>query len=148
VGSGGRARLFAFLAAGVSLTSVLVVGMVLVGRAPNPTVSEGIESRVVETASNSQGTDCLPQKARYSPPPVQTPEFAAFVDRNARGRVTPDITSRIPRIRDDEDVPAVVSVLLDTEDDDTVRNEAANLLRRSEYPALTDDLLRGRQKIT
>ncbi len=83
-----------------------------------------------------------PEKVAYSAPPTAAPEIAAFVDRNAEGRVTADITSRIPRIRHDDDIPAVVSVLLDTEDDDTVRNEAANLLRRSGHSGLTDDLLR------
>jgi HEAT repeat protein len=64
------------------------------------------------------------------------------VDRNTEERVSADITSSIPRIRRDEDIPAVVSVLLDAKDDDTVRNEAVSLLRRSGYPRLTDDLVK------
>jgi HEAT repeat protein len=39
------------------------------------------------------------------------------------------------------DVP-VIAALLDSTGDDTVRNEAANLLRRSGYEGLTDDLTR------
>jgi HEAT repeat protein len=83
-----------------------------------------------------------PEETRYSVPDTKALELAAFVDRNAKERVTADITSRIPRIRHEKDMPAVVSVLLDTKDDDTVRNEAVNLLRRSEYPGLTDDLIK------
>ena len=77
----------------------------------------------------------------YAPPAVESPELASFVDREAGDRVPADITSRIPRVRHEEDIPTVVSVLLDTGDDDTVRNEAANLLRRSGYEGLTDDLI-------
>ncbi len=73
--------------------------------------------------------------------PPRDQALAALVDRRATPRITPDITSRIPRVSRKE-IPSVVSVLLDTEDHDAVRNEAANLLRRSGHEGLTDDLVR------
>jgi HEAT repeat protein len=87
----------------------------------------------------TEGNSAPPE---YFPATTRDPSLAALVDRDAEDRVSADITSRIPRIRHDEDIPAVVSVLLDTKDDDAVRNEAANLLRRSDYPRLTDDLIK------
>jgi len=54
--------------------------------------------------------------------------------------VTADISSRLPRIQHKEDTDAVRTVLLDSKDNDTVRHEAAELLRRSGYDT-TDDLV-------
>ncbi len=85
----------------------------------------------------TESESALPE---YVPPTTRDPSLAALVDRDAEERVSADITSRIPRIRHEEDTPAVVSVLLDTTDDDTVRNEAANLLLRSGYSGLIEDL--------
>jgi HEAT repeat protein len=84
----------------------------------------------------------LPVPAKYVPPVVHNPALAAFVNRESQDeRVTADIHVRLPKVEHPDDVKAVVSVLLDTQDDDTVRHEAANLLRRSNYPGLTADLL-------
>ncbi len=77
----------------------------------------------------------------YVPPATRDAAVGRFVDRRAKDRVTPDITSRMPKLRHKEDVRAVAFVLRDTTDDDTVRNEAANLLRRSSYAGLGDDLI-------
>jgi len=97
---------------------------------------------VQSTLSGSNVAAADPVEAPYSTPSTMAPELAALVNRNAQDRVTGDITSKIPRIRNEEDVSAVVYVLLDTQDDDTVRNEAANLLRRSGYEGLTGDLIK------
>jgi len=71
------------------------------------------------------------------------PELASFVDRRSTApRVTADQPTRLRRVKYPQDFPAVVSVLLDTSDDDTVRHEAAELLRRSGYPGLTDVLIK------
>ena len=78
----------------------------------------------------------------YVPPSTHNPELARFVNREAEGRVTPDLSTRLPKVQHPDDVKAVVSVLLDTQDDDTVRHEAASLLHRSNYAGLTDDLLK------
>jgi hypothetical protein len=76
------------------------------------------------------------------PPRTRDPRLGAFVDKNAPGRVAADMTTLYPRIRHEQDVAAVVSVLLDTTDNDTVRHEAANLLRRSGHKGLTDELIK------
>lgn len=55
-------------------------------------------------------------------------------------RVTPDQPSRLPRVKNAEDLAAVAAVLRDPGDDDTVRHEAAELLRRSGYTGIVDDL--------
>ena len=82
----------------------------------------------------------------YSPPP-SSPALAAFVNREARTkRVTPDFSARFPQVTRQEDVDAVVAVLRDTKDSDTVRNEAANLLARSGYDGLVDDLIQILQR--
>ena len=79
----------------------------------------------------------------YTPPEVADSRLAAFVDRESEEfRVTSDISTRIPKAIDSGDIEAISTVLTDTKDDDTVRNEAANLLRRSGYPQLTDDLIK------
>ena len=70
------------------------------------------------------------------------PDLVSFLDTSAQERVPVDITTSLQRIRFEEDIPLVVSVLMDSEEDDTVRNEAANLLRRSGYKGITDTLIR------
>lgn len=78
----------------------------------------------------------------YQPPRVEDPALGILVDRRLtlNERVPPDITSRIPTIRSQADLPVLVGVLKDPTDLDTVRNEIANLLHRTEYPGLRDAL--------
>ena len=61
-----------------------------------------------------------PEKG-YTAPKVTDPRLAPLADRNAAigQRVTPDITSRIPRVEHPEDYPPLVAVLLDPKDSDT-----------------------------
>ena len=70
--------------------------------------------------------------------------LARLVDRRAKESEQnfPDMTSRFPAVTDPIDQAALAKVLEDAHDDDTVRNEVANLLRRSNYPGLDDSLLR------
>jgi len=100
-----------------------------------------MERTAMPAAAGNRPQEDERRKERYSPACTKAPQLAKLVDRNAKERVTPDITFRIPRIRHKEDVAAVVAVLKDSQDDETVRNEAANLLRRSDYRRLTDDLV-------
>lgn len=51
-------------------------------------------------------------------------------------RVPDDISTRIPNVANAEDIAPLVKCLMDVEDDDTARNEAANLLARSHYSGL------------
>jgi HEAT repeat protein len=54
--------------------------------------------------------------------------------------VNPDVNSGVPKVEHPEDYLLLVSVLNDASDDDTARNEVANLLQRSKYPRLADAL--------
>lgn len=70
-----------------------------------------------------------------------SPALANFLDSTAKNRVTSDISERIPMVTDPDQVAAVVEMLRDATEDDTVRNEAMNLLRRSGYARLSECLL-------
>ncbi len=98
------------------------------------------ESRLVSNARDAASDENPPANLNNVPLTTKDPRLTAFVDRDALSRVTGDITPRIPRVRFEEDMPAVVSVLMDTDDSDTARNEAANLLLRSGYDGLIADL--------
>jgi HEAT repeat protein len=56
-------------------------------------------------------------------------------------RLTADFTSLVPRLDDPREIEAVVQVMSDWNDDDTVRNEAIDLLRRSNYSELDRRLI-------
>jgi HEAT repeat protein len=79
----------------------------------------------------------------YAPPKTQDSKLATLVDRRApqNARISSDITARLPNVDNAEDFPALIQVLIDPQDDDTVRNEVANLLRRSHYFSGTADTL-------
>ena len=83
-----------------------------------------------------------PASFKRSLNPTRDPELAALVDRKTLSpRVTGNMTERLPMIRFEEDVPKVVAVVQDPEDDDTIRHESIELLRRSGYPDLTNLVL-------
>jgi hypothetical protein len=66
---------------------------------------------------------------------VDDNKLAAVVNREATGqRVFNDMTARFPRVTSARDLAAVVGVLKDSQDDDTVRHEAVSLLARSGCP--------------
>jgi hypothetical protein len=135
---------------GVVASAVLVVALALVlkrapaepdasGQAPPGEVST-IESAPAPPRASVAGPRPVPPD--YVPPYAVDPAIAALADRRSPNRIPDDITSRIPGIENPEDVPVVVDLLLDTAEDDAVRNEAANLLRRSGWPGLTEALTR------
>lgn len=105
--------------------------------------------RRAHRAAPAQTADQQPEAAasilpdRYTPPPVTDPRLTAFVDRQrpVEERLRADITSSLPAVTDETDVAAVIAVLTDTQDIDDVRNEAANLLRRSGSPQLASALI-------
>ena len=84
------------------------------------------------------------QPPPYRAPSTTDPKLSALVNRdlNANERVSGDISAQIPRVVNPNDLDALVSVLMDTKDNDSVRNEVANLLRRSHYPGLPDALIK------
>jgi len=69
--------------------------------------------------------------------------LATFLDKTkpVEERIPLDITSAIPQIQNAEALSLVARVLRDSSECDLVRNEAANLLWRSRYAGLTDDLI-------
>jgi len=80
----------------------------------------------------------------YAPPPTKAPGLSGFVNRQEayEKRVTPDIDSKLPEVKDTQDVSAVIQVMMDTKDKDATRNEAVNLLRRSGCKDLSSRLAR------
>jgi len=82
-------------------------------------------------------------RGRYSAPTVSDPALIALVNRNAKVsiRVGGDSTAKLPIIQNSSDAAALAKVLADHEDHDVVRNEVANLLRRSSYDGLSDVLI-------
>jgi len=81
-------------------------------------------------------------------PAVDTanPDLRRFVTKESASegehsdRVTPDISARIPSVSRPSEIDAIFYVLRDHTDGDTERNEAMNLLRRSQVP-LDDDVI-------
>ncbi|MBE7465512.1 MAG: HEAT repeat domain-containing protein [Planctomycetes bacterium] len=73
---------------------------------------------------------------------VGDPRLTPLVDSSlpVSQRISPDITAKIPSVSNAEDCKILAMVLTNPLDDDTVRNEISNLLRRSKYPGLTDAL--------
>lgn len=131
----------------VILALALVAWLIRRPPAVAPAASPVPAAPVVENAY-PDGHRCDPQAharvtdTAYQPPRAEDPALGILVDRSLTldERVPPDITSRIPTIRFEADVPILVGVLRDPTDLDTVRNEVANLLHRTEYPALKEVL--------
>ncbi|MCY3018397.1 MAG: HEAT repeat domain-containing protein [Planctomycetota bacterium] len=88
-------------------------------------------------------TPAIPAEPERAPLPApRDAALAPLLDRDAKltDRVKPDVNSGIPKVIHPEDYPLLVAVLTDPTDDDTARNEVANLLQRSKYPGLADAL--------
>ena len=78
------------------------------------------------------------QKVSYVPPEVSTPELRKLVDRrcSTEERVHGSTTGAILDVKDERDLKALVQVLSDPEEDETVRHEIANVLFQSEFAGL------------
>ncbi|MBA3936196.1 MAG: hypothetical protein H0X38_01955 [Planctomycetes bacterium] len=80
-------------------------------------------------------------------PPLQSANAALlrFVDKSAAPgqppRLSPDFLAEVPRLTTPDEIAAVVHVMEDWSDDDTVRHEAINLLRRSNVAGLDARLI-------
>ena len=101
----------------------------------SPTVSQPTQQLREPAAKVQQSFSETP----YAPPAVHDPKLAALVDRNAKNRITSDMSSRFPQANKD-DFPALLSVVSDTQDGDTERHEAVELLKRSHCPDLPETL--------
>jgi hypothetical protein len=97
-----------------------------------------------DTTTNLRAKSSPLAEPPYSVPKTVDPELSGLVNREARidERISADISSKIPRVKDAMDFPALLGVLCDVKDDDTVRNEVANLLTRSKCPGLVDALIK------
>ena len=131
----------------LALVAVVVVVLTMVHwhsdneeQQSKPSPSKSLVSEAPSRVPEGTESTKLP-KAAYTPPAVLDTQLIALVNRNEPNRVTADITTRFPRVKHSEDIPAVRAVLLDTNDGDTERNEVANLLRRTNYKGLTEDLI-------
>jgi hypothetical protein len=80
-----------------------------------------------------------PSEQPYFPPAVHDSKLASLVDRNARNRISSDMSTRFPTAEPD-DFPALLSVVADIKDGDTERHEAVALLKRSRCPDLLESL--------
>lgn len=99
------------------------------------------DSLSLPTNAVSRETNAAPQREPYKAPPVNNPALSNFVNRKSpRVRVPPDMVALFPSVSDPIDQEAVANVLLDVFDDDSIRNEAAELLARSNYTRLLDRL--------
>jgi hypothetical protein len=70
-----------------------------------------------------------------------SPALMAFVSPQAENRLPTDLHYQIPEVTEPEDVNAVVAVLMNRDESDTIRHEAANLLHRSNYAELETVLI-------
>jgi len=123
---------------------ILLASMVLKPRqlGDDPAANAFKAKNAVKSSELPSATSSIPaQREPYSVPPINDPSLASFVNRKSpRVRVPPDIVARFPSISDPIDQEAVAKVLLDVFDDDSIRNEAAELLARSNYPRLVERL--------
>ncbi len=95
-------------------------------------------------AVSSQLPTAEPLKAAYLPPEVSCFELRKLVDRrcSTEERVYGSTTGAILDVKDERDLKALVQVLSDPEEDETVRHEIANVLFRSEFAGLEAALFR------
>lgn len=99
--------------------------------------TKDLASKHNKEKSESQRPPSTPEtSATQLRPSVTTenPTLRTFVDTAASPRFGSDFHSLVPTISDPNDIAWVIFVLRDHADLDAVRNEAANLLRRSYVP--------------
>lgn len=107
-----------------------------------PTAGTALSVTPKHTADpiTSSASAVAPAKPR---PTVMTehPTLRVFIDKSASPRFTSDFETRVPTVSDPDDLAWVLYVLDDHTDLDAVRNEAANLLRRSHVRDVDQHLL-------
>jgi hypothetical protein len=104
-----------------------------------PIITSSIESNTAPTLTT-------PPKS-ISPLANSNPELIKFVTpspvvgEEQATRITEDFTSLVPTLSNQAEINAVLLVLRDANDEDTARNEAANLLSRTHYTRLDLELM-------
>jgi HEAT repeat protein len=74
--------------------------------------------------------------------PANKPDaLVRLVDKESGDRFDSAVAYDLPAVEADEEIAAVVAVLLDHTDADTARHQAAELLRRSQWPGLSQALM-------
>ena len=126
------------VATGLILAVWLLQSRIPVGELP---LEHPLPSTVANSTANIHSETVAQNVLTPRIPNGCSPALEAFLNRDAEARVTPDFNERIPSVTDPVQVAAVVYVLKDSTDEDTVRNEAMNLLRRSGFSRLDDVLL-------
>ena len=125
---------------------VLVVGVLLIsaGVVGYQQLSESTDQRAIsEQASYAAAADAAHPAANGanqhgsdaaasapSLPAGTRRALLAFVDPQASGRLPADFHYQVDQVSDPDEVAAVVALLRDRSEGDTMRHEAANLLRR------------------
>ncbi len=106
-------------------------------------VTVDASSVVRPTTTPPLGTQHLPPSAAELPAisEVLHPTLREFVDKTAKNRLPTNFPILVPTITQPNDILAVLRVLHDATDLDSIRNEAANLLRRSNVPDLGGHLI-------
>lgn len=97
-------------------------------------------------ASSAGPQTALQEPKGASPLAGSDPALRAFVEaspdaKSKPTRIDTDFTSQVTNLTSTAEFDAVVSVLRNPNDEDTARNEAANLLRRTHYEKLDDELI-------
>ena len=83
------------------------------------------------------------ESARLIPPTSADPMDYLIKEKDPPTQVAPELTKRLINTLSIDNPTDTAAIMLDTEKDATLRNEAANLLRRSSYAGLTDDLIKS-----
>ena len=83
----------------------------------------------------------VPSAPVASPVVIEHPLLQQFVDKNAANRLPTNFPEQVPTLVTDDEKAAVLFVLHDHTDLDTIRNEAANVLRRSAIKNLSGHFL-------
>jgi hypothetical protein len=72
---------------------------------------------------------------------IEHPILQRFIAKDAANRLPTDFPELVPTVQSKDDIAAVLYVLLDASDLASIRNEAINLLRRSNVPHLETHLM-------
>lgn len=145
-----------FIVQSIMVTSIILVVIVCIVTSlllalfstsvPAPlTVREALSIPIKKPAVSPPYSAVSPPAQFVNPPAsplvIKNPELKIFLDRTSNSRVTADISTRLPALTNTSEIEAVALVLRDPTEDDTIRNEAINLLTRSNDLQLADRLI-------
>lgn len=84
-----------------------------------------------------------PEVAKPAPTAPAGPTPYLLAEKDPPTQADPELPKKLIATQTAENVQEVVAIMLDIGKDATTRNEAANLLRRSEYVGLTESLVKS-----